>query len=343
MTPPASTTTSPTALRRSRVPGKRRNSRRSEARSCPAGASQSLALQGHSGDRYRKGHPFARYTTPLGNPRELVVDEAAGGSLLVIDRDGVSLCDRRLIAHIAADEPSENVAIVCDQYLADESGRFCRLVEPDDLLTAPFAAPTREDIARSHGHRTDRLLDRPAVELDAIEVLGRVYRLAVLSLPKSRGRQLRWGRHAAHDTGAVWEPVSLREVVGALQSYEPPLTLTATALALHADCDDVSLLRLRSEYERMCASPVVLNRRLREAVLQATRARRLTFSEIARRCGKVKFDRCGRRYGETSWLARRVGLMPEGGQQAGTPWVHSEVLALIARQGLGMSPREVEL
>jgi len=26
-----------------------------------------------------------------------------------------------------------------------------------------------------------------------------------------------------------------------------------------------------------------------------------------------------------------------------TPWVHSDVLALIARRGLGLSPREVEV
>ena len=46
--------------------------------------------------------------------------------------------------------------------------------------------------------------------------------------------------------------------------------------------------------------------------------------------------------GETSWLARRLGILPEGGKEAPTPWIHSDVLALIARRGLGLSPREVE-
>jgi hypothetical protein len=66
-------------------------------------------------------------------------------------------------------------------------------------------------------------------------------------------------------------------------------------------------------------------------------------SEIAIRCGRFKRDRSGRRSGETSWLARRIGQMPEGGQARPTPWIHSDTLALIARDGLGLSPHEVEL
>jgi hypothetical protein len=61
------------------------------------------------------------------------------------------------------------------------------------------------------------------------------------------------------------------------------------------------------------------------------------------RCGRFKHDRCGRPSGETSWLARRIGLMPEGGARTPTRWVHTDTLALIAREGLGLSPNEVEL
>ena len=56
----------------------------------------------------------------------------------------------------------------------------------------------------------------------------------------------------------------------------------------------------------------------------------------------MKRDACGNESGETSWLARRLGLLPEGGKERPTPWIHSDVLALIARRGLGLSPREVE-
>jgi hypothetical protein len=44
-----------------------------------------------------------------------------------------------------------------------------------------------------------------------------------------------------------------------------------------------------------------------------------------------------------SWLARRIGQTPEAGAAEPTPWISSDVLALIARDGLGLSPREVEL
>jgi hypothetical protein len=65
-------------------------------------------------------------------------------------------------------------------------------------------------------------------------------------------------------------------------------------------------------------------------------------SEIAIRCKRIKHDDRGHESGETSWLARRVGILPEAGAPAPTPWVHSKVLALIARDGLRVSPHEVE-
>jgi hypothetical protein len=66
-------------------------------------------------------------------------------------------------------------------------------------------------------------------------------------------------------------------------------------------------------------------------------------SEIAIRCGRRKWDQRGCESGETSWLARRIGMLPEGGESEPTPWVHSDVLALIACNGLGLAPCEVEL
>jgi hypothetical protein len=54
-------------------------------------------------------------------------------------------------------------------------------------------------------------------------------------------------------------------------------------------------------------------------------------------------DQRGNISGETSWLARRIGQLPEGGHSTPTPWIHSDTLALIARQGLRIAPRDVEL
>jgi len=105
----------------------------------------------------------------------------------------------------------------------------------------------------------------------------------------------------------------------------------------------VSTTVLRAELERVLESPIVLNRGLREAVLARVRKGELSMSEIAIRCGRTKRDAAGNLSGETSWLARRLGLLPEGGKSEPTPWIHSDVLALIARSGLAIAPREVEL
>jgi hypothetical protein len=87
----------------------------------------------------------------------------------------------------------------------------------------------------------------------------------------------------------------------------------------------------------------VLNRGLREAVQRALASGELSMSEIAMRCGRMKRHSAGKVTGETSWLARRIGALPEGGAARPTPWVHSDVLALISRDGLAVSPNEVEL
>ena len=120
-------------------------------------------------------------------------------------------------------------------------------------------------------------------------------------------------------------------------------TLTRRALRRHRGDDAVSMTVLRVELRRLQLSPIVLNRRLREVVLETAERDGLSMSEIAIRCGRIKRDRSGNESGETSWLARRLGVLPEGGRSAPTPWIHSDVLALIARRGLGISPREVEL
>ena len=153
-------------------------------------------------------------------------------------------------------------------------------------------------------------------------------------------RQLRWERGSPDGST---EPVTLRQVIGALQSYEPARTRTAQALQRYDGDGEISVTCLRGEFERISSSSIVLNRGLREAMLATMERERVTLSEIAIRCGRIKRDENGNESGETSWLARRVGMLPEGGREAPTPWVSSEVLALIARDGLGLAPLEVEL
>ncbi len=102
-------------------------------------------------------------------------------------------------------------------------------------------------------------------------------------------------------------------------------------------------MRTARELERLDESSTLLNRGLREAVQRKVARGEMSYSEIAMRCGRVKRDGRGNVSGETSWLARRIGLKPEGGETEPTPWIHSKTLALIVREGLCGSPHEIEL
>ena len=283
------------------------------------------------GEEIPRSIRLAGYRDEQGRARDLLALPGYGGSVLVLDRDATTLCDRRLVAHLAADEPRSNAKLVCDHYLQDAKGRWCRRMRPEDLRIAPLVC------------ETDGI--RPELNSEDALVAGRdgtFYRLSSIQ-GKRCTPQMRWCRGAAESDDRCWQQASLREVVGAVESYEPIRGLTEQAIRLHGNDRGISVARMRSELERLDGSPVVLNRRLREAVLNAVDRDGLSMSEIALRCGVVKRDHRGKISGETSWLARRIGIMPEGGEKTITPWIHSEVLGSIAREGLRITPREVEL
>lgn len=270
--------------------------------------------------------PLGRYTDTDGRAREIVSVSGVGNSTLVLDRLANTHTDARLVVHLSADEPSENARVVCALYLSDARGRHCRAVTSDDFQSEPCCDPARAPISRA----------AKAAAAELVDGLGFSY--SVGPVAGQRGiPQLRWRRCGRGQL----QPVSVRAVVGALESYEPARALTIAALADPAG--ETSQSVLRAELTRLDESRVVLNRGLRDAVARAIERKELTMSEIAMRCGRVKRDLHGKKSGETSWLARRIGLMPDGGRCAATPWVHSQVLALIARHGLGVAPREVEV
>jgi hypothetical protein len=265
---------------------------------------------------------LGRYPDGDGRMCEVVCRAGCDGSVLVVDRDaGGRGRPELLVAHLGADEPPENASLVCRQYL-DGGGRRvpCRELTPEDARRAPFG---EEDGAIP---RAAKWLASP-LEGFALQRLN-----TGMSIP-----ELRWTR------AGLAAPLSLREGIAVMESYEPLLGCTRRALVGCRRDEGVSTVVLAAELARVLESPIVLNRGLREAVLQRTRAGWLSMSEIALRCGRVKRDRKGNLSGETSWLARRIGLLAEGGQGAPTCWIHSDVLALIAREGLGIAPREVEL
>jgi hypothetical protein len=69
-----------------------------------------------------------------------VLRAGAGGSVLVIDRDALTIGARRLVAHLGGDEPAENARVVCEHYLADVRGRWCHPVNAADLQARPEIA-----------------------------------------------------------------------------------------------------------------------------------------------------------------------------------------------------------
>lgn len=320
------------------------------ARAVPTSASRSRPLlRSAPARRGAPGSSFVleRYVDAVGCRRELVRSAAAAGSVLVIDRDAETLADRRLVAHLSADEPRENAAIVCAAYLQEpDPGRLPRVLAEDlecappqelEALAAEASFPEPRPAA---GGTTTCSLPR-ATRGPAGKALGLEAGGFELLLCKGRASipELCW--HELPADGA--RPLSVREAVGSMQSYEPVRSLTASAVLVLREDPAVSVAALSVELERLNASRTVLNRGLRAAVLSRVRGGELTMSEIALRCGRVKRDRRGVLSGETSWLARRIGIASDSPGCSPTPWVHSDVLALIARQGLGVSPREVEL
>jgi hypothetical protein len=290
-------------------------------------ASATLRGQQLSGAQWCR---LADYVDRGGHRREVVTGAAAGGSVLVVDRELGTRADRRLLAHLAADEPLENATLICADFLDDARGesRRCRALADDDVHIAPFAEiscapPGAVAAGELHDHA------------------GRCYAISGLSGRMSIP-ELRWCWRETPAPELAGNVVSLREAVARIESYEPLCSLTEHALARHQDDCQISSTVLRAELRRVRESPIVLNRRLREVLVARIAACGPSMSEIAIRCGRVKRDPRGNESGETSWLARRLGLLAEGGQSAPTPWIHSDVLALIARRGLGVSPREVE-
>ncbi len=320
MTPaiPSSSTTTSRPVRRqagsSSPPGERARSRRRRT------AAMSRGVLGRYGDRH-------------GRSREIVQRKGAVGSVLIIDRDAVTLGDCRLVAHLGPEEAAGNGALVCREYLDGPAGARggCREVVAADFTALPYDPP--EDKEGESGRR--------ALDI-AVGLNGDSYRLELvegsMSIPA-----LRWRRHHADGSGRGPGVVSVRGVVTALESYAPVCEMTERAVARFRLDEGVSTVRLGAEIERVRLSPIVLNRLLRMAVLDAIEQRSLSMSALALRCGRTKRDRGGTVSGDTSWLSRRIGVLPEAGQHTPTPWVHSDVLALIARRGLGISPREVEV
>jgi hypothetical protein len=264
-----------------------------------------------------------------GQTRQIVSLQRPDGSRLVIDYHLDTLAEGRVVAHISPDEPPENERIICELYLADDTKGRCRALTAEDLEATRHATPPPPST-----HATAQ-----STQLQDAE--GHLYRIRELATNEPMS-ELRWTRSRQPGRNETFDVLTLRDVIAHLEAYEPARTLTSDALALHSEDSSPSTYRLRAELERLSESAIVLNRGLREAVQYRVQRGDTTLSQIALRCGRIKRDPRGNVSGETSWLARRIGQLPEGGEQKPCPWIRTDVLALIARDGLGTSPLEVE-
>jgi hypothetical protein len=325
--------TTPSRRSRSRAVDRRQPLAGRRARPQPASAKRTQRRLG-----CRRSRSLGAYLDWRGRRRELVAHPGADDSVLVLDRDATTHGDRRLVAHLAADEPATNAELVagCFREQARRGRCGCRRLTDDDLRTAPFAQPLDEGATEDRAEETGEVGPWP------LDREGRRYALVALDTGMSIP-ELRWCREGDRAERPQRQPLSVRDVVAALESYEPVRSLSARAIRVHHGDQAVSVAVLRAELARVNDSPIVLNRALREAVREVIDQEGLSMSEIAMRCGRVKRDAAGNESGETSWLARRLGLLAEGGRDTPTRWIHTDVLALIARDGLGISPREVEL
>lgn len=273
------------------------------------------------------------YVDADGRDREVIAIRRGDSCVLVVDRDRTTLGDRLLVACLAADEPPANAALTCALYIEDPNRGRCRRLCREDL-TDVLPSVEEQEVAWPPvgGELAVRAENGEEEAIYSIEPLA----------TRRADSELRWHvrRRAPRPFAPV--PVSLRDVVAAIESYEPVYERSLAALAACERDANVSGTTLRQELERLRESPVVLNRGLREAVNAAVQGG-LSMGEIAVRCNRIKHSGSGAVSGHTSWLARRIGLLAESGNSRPTPWIHSQVLALIARDGLGVSPREVEL
>lgn len=265
---------------------------------------------------------LGRYTQPDRLAREVVALPGAAGSILVVDRLSGGLGDSRLVGHLDAGEDAGSAQTLCDLYLADPSRGRCRRLCRADLRSVPGPAPLTDPA----------VFDRVLGDSD-----GNSYRLSVLECAPWT---LSWTCAPQSPCDPV-EIVTVRDVIGRLEAYEPVPTMTRQAIT--ACAGDIETRCIQRELDCVEHSSTVLNRGLREAVQHAITRHQSTLAEIAMRCGRLKPETRGHGSGETSWLARRIGQAPDSVTGRRTPWVHTDVLALIARDGLGVAPCEVEV
>lgn len=253
---------------------------------------------------------LASYHDETGRARELVI-LAGAGRRVVIDRDATSRSDARLLGELAQEEEDENARLLVAEYL----GR-----SPHDRRCAAYV-----DTPGGPPNALSGVLHDPE---------GNAYWIQCVHGPRG-GADLRWMRRLPADGDPA--PVTLRTVIGALEAYEPATSMTVEVISAHPG---ISGSVLRRQIATVRDSHLVLNRGLRDAVVAALDDG-TALAQIAESCGHTRPTARGGTAGDSAWLARRVGLKPDG-QEAPYRWIDERVLCEIA-EGLGLRADDVLL
>jgi hypothetical protein len=280
---------------------------------------------------------LARYReSGTGAVRTIVTMRGAGNTTLVIDQLAGTKADPRVVDVLLPDEDPSNAQLIATMYAEDEN-RGARALVDEDLRESVAASSHAANGEHEKGREDAESLDHAdgVVDDDGVRYCVR----EVDGGKNGSPREMRWVRVVGHEC----EIVTLRETIAHFESYTPFMAMSEAAASAYGDDQEIAVSTLHSELRRQQASPIVLNRGIREAVLRVVETEQASLSEIAARCGRSHSGNDATKSGDTTWLQRRIGVRKESGTDAPTHWVHTEVLALIAREGLGIAPHEVEL
>jgi hypothetical protein len=299
--------------------------------------------------RRTKGPELARYREPeTGAWRAIVALSAKDGATLVVDRLVGTKADARVVARIAPEEDASNAQLMATMYAEDPERGVCRELTNEDMQGAAEQSRSVNDPGDNAGAETGAEVEADAEDVAPVDptmVLhhddGGSYSLrSVNCRPNGASQELHWVCEKAGEC----KTMTLRDTIAHFEAYEPFMAMTTAAIAAGPGQQNVSVAILKSELKRQEESPTVLNRGIREAVLKAVNDREdLSLSVIAARCGRQHNRANNCVSGDTTWLQRRIGIRNESASDKPTHWVSTEVLALIARKGLGIAPREVEV
>ncbi|MHB8492637.1 MAG: hypothetical protein ACYDA6_10565 [Solirubrobacteraceae bacterium] len=250
------------------------------------------------------------YRDPQGTRRTLLMVRSGKGSTLVIDRRDGPDSDMRLVGHLASDESIDAAHTLAKLYRDDPTHGRCRALQLEDLYTTPYERPQPID-----------------TDAELADAGGKRYRLAKVSDRGNSADAAAWSWVTIGPHGR-YAPVTLRDVIGAVEEYDPARRMTVALLAR----DEPGTSKLRDELRRLDHGNRVLVRGLRERAVAAVERGDVTWTTLAQRVQSTTSARA-----ETTYVQRRLGLRPEQPGGLCARWMNHDTFMRFAA-ALGVDP-----